>query len=51
MAVDQSKVIDIVSKDKTGDFVLTICDHFDWHDTKKGSEQESVREAVFTGVG
>jgi len=46
MAVDQSKVIDIVSKDKTGD-----CDHFDWHDTKKGSEQESVREAVFTGVG
>ena len=33
MAVDQTKVIDIVSKDQTGNFVLTICDHLDWHDT------------------
>ncbi len=34
MAVDQPKVIDIVSKDKNGDIVLTISDHLDWHDTQ-----------------
>ncbi len=35
MAVDQPKVIDIVSKDQTGNFVLTICDHLDWQDTEE----------------
>ena len=35
MTVDQSKVIDIVSKDQSGNFVLTICDHLDWRDTKE----------------
>jgi len=35
MAVDQPKVVDIISKDKNGDIVLTISDHLDWRDTRQ----------------
>src|SRR5262249_15805465 len=35
MAVDQPKVIDIVSKDDESGFVLTICDHLDWNNTRE----------------
>ena len=33
MTIDQAKVIDLVSKDQIGNFVLTICDHFGWDNT------------------
>ena len=35
MAVDQPNVIDVVSKEKNGDIVLTISDHLDWRDTEQ----------------
>ena len=30
MSVDQTKIIDIISKSKDGEIVLTISDHLDW---------------------
>ena len=38
MAVDQPKVIDIVSRDKDGNIVLTISDHLDWSDAQQHLE-------------
>jgi len=35
MSVDQSQVIDVVSKDKKGSIVLSISDHLDWDNTKE----------------
>jgi Family of unknown function (DUF6572) len=35
MSVDQSQVIDIVSKDRKGSLVLSISDHLDWENTKE----------------
>jgi hypothetical protein len=35
MSVDQVSVIDIVSKDKEGQIVLTISDHLDWNNTRE----------------
>ena len=34
MAVDEPDKIDIISKRRNGDVVLTISDHLDWADTK-----------------
>ena len=33
MAVDQTKVVDVVSRDKNGEIVLSISDHLNWEDT------------------
>ncbi len=33
MSVDQSQIIDVVSKDKTGSIVLSISDHLGWENT------------------
>jgi len=33
MAVDEPGVVDIVSVDPSGCFVLTVSDHLDWSDT------------------
>ena len=33
MSVDQFDVVDITSISENGEVVLTISDHFDWHDT------------------
>lgn len=35
MSVDQTQVIDVVSKDKDGTIVLSISDHLDWENTKQ----------------
>jgi len=35
MAVDQPKVIDIISNDKDGNTILTISDHLDWSETQQ----------------
>jgi hypothetical protein len=35
MSVDQSQVIDVVSKNKKGTIVLSISDHLDWDETEK----------------
>ena len=33
MSVDQTNVVDIISKSPTGEITLTISDHLDWTDT------------------
>ncbi len=35
MSVDQTQVIDVVSKGKDGTIVLSISDHLDWKNTKQ----------------
>jgi uncharacterized protein DUF6572 len=35
MSVDQPHVIDVVTKNRQGDIVLTISDHLDWNNTQK----------------
>jgi hypothetical protein len=35
VSVDQRDVIDIISRDKNGDVVLTISDHLNWDNTKE----------------
>ncbi len=35
MSVDQTQVIDVVSKDPKGTIVLSISDHLDWDNTKQ----------------
>lgn len=35
MSVDQTQVIDVVSRDPQGTIVLSISDHLDWNDTQQ----------------
>jgi hypothetical protein len=46
MSVDQSEVIDIVSKDKEGSIVLSISDHLDWENT--GEHLRLLQEKINT---
>ena len=46
MAVDQPKVIDIITKDKNGHFSLVISDHLDWRETSRHLDilQEKIND-------